>query len=885
VTCSGGESIEEYIGLVLKSHDIILTSYAWEANPEFVPFLLRLARRRIDLSLDATPRFQHFNRMASSVKHAKTLQARMLGATTLTELVQLHSELGKTMPDLLRNVCMLAERGGSFDIVVTRSSLIAWYFVAWRAIAEAWSLIHSSTSRIPARHSVTRLAGRTWGQQLKRINAAVSLVARSAFGFDPLVMLSPPRLRQHIQRWQRHTQRWRVVPQRGTLTHRNSTLASGVRQDMQRLGLILTLAFNEDDGLWTPRRPDAGSGLPPEQVIDVIKLLRMSTGDNHGDVIEHWWSKAAHIIRKMKLPCVLRVHYFDQSKPKQPGVFSTILDRMFPCCAKPAFSASPDESPRDIMNFLRFTMEIGAGDAVRVTMETEDGGDDAANDCGNSIIPDDDVGEAESVLREQTRQPSSCSFEGMTPEMVALQDGFGSVNCVCFSQETNVARENGGPLHYATCGAAGMVVRSYASGELVEPTTFGPVKAPSSGASGVAIVSVAFIRQVPPRLLAVTTAGDVLEFGAGAPKKRAEFDNMHAACLAVSTSGLVAVGGTARSAGTGGSGVVGLWRGDADGVFKNVMELDASHEVTSHHASTNVTKATDPVVALSFSADGLQLVAATYKGDGLVMVWNVQRSQRLWELGVPRKVHSVALAPDHRHVAVGCDTALLRITSKANGRVTSKPLVDGVSVLAVAYSPDGTKLAYSAVESSGSSASVKVIVSRSDGAEFESVLASHDGGQPVNSLQFSPDSSRLLGGGAQGDVFMWFKHQVVCPTCNECCPIPASTDAASAQCGEGHPLYFADWTTFGPAPGDEHGAEETKGSPPSSGGDSGDGSGEPAPATAQSSPALVRDVRGDGDDGEAKASIGDANDAGVDAHAGDPITLPGSVPTVNINRT
>ena len=73
------------------------------------------------------------------------------------------------------------------------------------------------------------------------------------------------------------------------------------------------------------------------------------------------------------------------------------------------------------------------------------------------------------------------------------------------------------------------------------------------------MVAAALIRQVPPRLLAVTTAGDVLEFGAGAPKTREEFQNMHASCLAVSTSGLVAVGGTARSAGTGGSGVVGLW--------------------------------------------------------------------------------------------------------------------------------------------------------------------------------------------------------------------------------------------------------------------------------------------------------------------------------------
>ena len=143
----------------------------------------------------------------------------------------------------------------------------------------------------------------------------------------------------------------------------------------------------------------------------------------------------------------------------------------------------------------------------------------------------------------------------------------------------------------------------------------------------------------------------------------------------------------------------------ANGVFNNVMELDASHEVihyVSHRAGTDLTKATDPVVALSFSADGLQLVAATYKGDGLVMVWSVQRSQRLWKSGVPRKVHSVALAPDHRHVAVGCDTALLRITSKADGRFESNTLVD------------------SAVDSSVNSASVKVRVSRSDGTEFES---------------------------------------------------------------------------------------------------------------------------------------------------------------------
>ena len=174
------------------------------------------------------------------------------------------------------------------------------------------------------------------------------------------------------------------------------------------------------------------------------------------------------------------------------------------------------------MNFLRFTMEIGAGDAVPVAMETGAGGGDTAID--SDTMTDADAGEAESVLHEQTRQPASSSFEGLAANMVALQGGFSSVKCVCFSQEANMAHGIGGPLHYATCGAAGIVVRSYESGQLVEPTNDAPAKAPS----GKTIVSAAFTRQVPPGLLAVTTDGDVVEFGAGAPKKREEFQNMHA---------------------------------------------------------------------------------------------------------------------------------------------------------------------------------------------------------------------------------------------------------------------------------------------------------------------------------------------------------------------
>src|SRR5215469_5909222 len=139
--------------------------------------------------------------------------------------------------------------------------------------------------------------------------------------------------------------------------------------------------------------------------------------------------------------------------------------------------------------------------------------------------------------------------------------------------------------------------------------------------------------------------------------------------------------------------------------------------------------------ALAFTADGS--VAVTGGQDGVVSVWDLRRNRRSQTIRIGNPVYALALAPDGKLLAVGCDAKLgVRLWARgADGFTSQQEMPEKWDCMAIAISPDGKMLACGG-EGHGTMHIHDLAAKRRIGRFYE----------PSNftsALVFSPDSKRL----------------------------------------------------------------------------------------------------------------------------------------------
>jgi WD40 repeat protein len=163
-----------------------------------------------------------------------------------------------------------------------------------------------------------------------------------------------------------------------------------------------------------------------------------------------------------------------------------------------------------------------------------------------------------------------------------------------------------------------------------------------------------------------------------------------------------------------------------------------------------------PIRAMAFSPDGTRLVTAG--ADGLVVHWNVDQRQAVDNLAAPVPINTVAYSPDGRFIVVGGENGAIIRMDTANfrgGNSARLRAADQRPVEILAFHPDGSRLAVSVM-----SDAVRVPDPATIACDIE-LRAMPEGNIVrqwprvhglVRAMAFSPDGKRLAyaGGTSQG---------------------------------------------------------------------------------------------------------------------------------------
>ena len=180
-------------------------------------------------------------------------------------------------------------------------------------------------------------------------------------------------------------------------------------------------------------------------------------------------------------------------------------------------------------------------------------------------------------------------------------------------------------------------------------------------------------------------------------------------------------------------------------------------DVTRDFAPIRVLRAhTAPIRAMAFSPDGTRLVTAG--ADGLVVHWNVAQGQAVDSLPARVQMNTVAYSPDGRFIVVGSENGALIRMDAANfrgGNSARLRAADQRPVEIVAIHPDGSRLAVSIVSDTGRVPDPMTIAcdlelrAMPNGNIVRQWPRVHG---LVRAMAFSPDGKRLAyaGGPAQG---------------------------------------------------------------------------------------------------------------------------------------
>ena len=152
---------------------------------------------------------------------------------------------------------------------------------------------------------------------------------------------------------------------------------------------------------------------------------------------------------------------------------------------------------------------------------------------------------------------------------------------------------------------------------------------------------------------------------------------------------------------------------------------------------------------LRFSEDGKTLFALSDGGDSISLldVETGKGNVTHFEEQIERNVDPGCYALTHDRVAVGVDT-MIELWDSTTGKILST-LKGNMSLLALEFSPDGTRLA-----SAGTNSDDTVPLQLWDIESNESTLLRKHTGW-VNALAFSPDGSMLASGGTDKTVQLW----------------------------------------------------------------------------------------------------------------------------------
>ena len=179
---------------------------------------------------------------------------------------------------------------------------------------------------------------------------------------------------------------------------------------------------------------------------------------------------------------------------------------------------------------------------------------------------------------------------------------------------------------------------------------------------------------------------------------------------------------------------------------------------------TTLTRHTGSVKALAYSPDGTRIVSGS--DDCTLKIWGAATGAQLATFtGKPREqnrrsspfpdmpndplmVTAVAYSPDGTRIASGSQDGTLTVWDAATGAELAIPTGHNREVTAVAYSPDGTRI----VTGSGADDNTLKIWDAASLTEITS-LAGHTGG--VFGLIYSPDGSRILSGSGDSTLKIW----------------------------------------------------------------------------------------------------------------------------------
>ena len=151
------------------------------------------------------------------------------------------------------------------------------------------------------------------------------------------------------------------------------------------------------------------------------------------------------------------------------------------------------------------------------------------------------------------------------------------------------------------------------------------------------------------------------------------------------------------------------------------------------------------VDALVFSPDARSLVSAG--ADSVARVWDVASGTELRSLsGHDQPISAVAVSPDGATLATAGDDTKVMLWDLATGKLKSALAGHRSTVRSLAFSPDGSTLASASADSS-------VRLWNTAAATASSGLPLYGG--PVNAVAFSPDGSRLAVGTSGGAVETW----------------------------------------------------------------------------------------------------------------------------------
>lgn len=169
----------------------------------------------------------------------------------------------------------------------------------------------------------------------------------------------------------------------------------------------------------------------------------------------------------------------------------------------------------------------------------------------------------------------------------------------------------------------------------------------------------------------------------------------------------------------------------------NAPRLELLSELRGH---------SDVVIAVALSPDARLLVSGGYV-DGTVQVWDVTRGERIATLEAHRgAIQQVLFNPDGRSFAtLGYEDGTLRIWDAQTFEQIDMAASSG-GMWYMAYNPAGTAIAYSTFERNPSNNSLisSTVWLWDFVQDSKTVIAEMPAGRFANSVNFSPDGSRLI---------------------------------------------------------------------------------------------------------------------------------------------